>query len=232
MLVMGTKFGLNSNTTHAQRITQVVQSSGSAMRDPCYGLGSRCEHTVYRRQARVRYYESVHEYRCNCYQQIGGQTAFFENVRVLVTCFPRYASGNSMIARATLSVMMVCDTFDPPRAPASQSPPSCGFCENSGPDGDGLDPDGDEDGDGIPNGQDDTPYGYTGDDPDGDADGDGIPNRLDPTPYGYDGNDPWGDDDGDGIPNCQDPTPYGEHFIWFTPIFGVPGFAIPSLWLS
>ncbi len=56
----------------------------------------------------------------------------------------------------------------------------------------GVDPNGDIDGDGIPNGVDD------------DMDGDGIPNAVDPLPT-IKGTP--GDADGDGVPDAQDPFP-------------------------
>jgi hypothetical protein len=71
------------------------------------------------------------------------------------------------------------------------------------------------------------------DDPHGDADGDGIPNWQDDTPYGYDGDDPFGDDDGDGIPNWKDPTPYGDHGPGFKLIpINFDVFLLPQFWIS
>jgi hypothetical protein len=66
-----------------------------------------------------------------------------------------------------------------------------------------LGPNGDVDGDGIPNNV------------DPDIDGDGIPNGLDP------------DIDGDGIPNAQDPNPASTNLVDSTP----PGqFAATQTW--
>lgn len=71
-------------------------------------------------------------------------------------------------------------------------------------DGDGISnaQDGDMDGDGIPNGADNNQFGGAAVDgalaPNGDLDGDGITNSED------------GDIDGDGIPNAQDSNPFGN----------------------
>ncbi|MHC4837004.1 MAG: vWA domain-containing protein [Planctomycetota bacterium] len=119
------------------------------------------------------------------------------------------------------------DTGDPINVPGrgGDCDPTTGICR----DGDGggwrfpiPSPDGDDDRDGIPNGDDRDWRGFptppppdpngdddgdgvpNGDDPDGDNDGDGIPNGRDPLPW-FPFPDPNGDDDGDGVPNGDDP---------------------------
>lgn len=85
---------------------------------------------------------------------------------------------------------------------------------NGDTDGDGIpddvDPDpyevnnpyGDTDNDGLPDFMDDNPYDYAPD-----SDGDGMPDQIDPDP-GSGG--PNGDTDNDGVPNDSDLTPNGE----------------------
>lgn len=228
IVTAGTKFGLNQNTGSAQIVTQQETTGASALIQSCEGLGIQGEYKTYQKFASQQVYGLVSYYTCTCTVDFGGgNVAVFEDAPIKFLCFPQSVRAESTLAQDQLSVMLVSAAFDPPPAPADGSPSACDWCED-----DGLDPDGDDDGDGTKNSEDDTPYGYEGDDPYGDADGDGVPNCLDPTPYGYDGNDPYGDDDGDGIPNCQDPTPYGDSVFEFFPVPGGAAFKLPTYVLS
>ncbi len=260
-LVAGGSFGLNSAVVQNQSITS-NPGANSTREDcpPCEGITLRSEWTTFGRRAVQTVYRRVSYVSCDvCTNPQTG--AMFEDLRVTYYCEPEIVQAEALLVKPVQDSWFISSVTDPARAPSNISPSGCNWCgdQNDGGVND-LDPDEDEDNDGIPNGQDDRPYGYEGDDPDGDADGDGISNAQDDSPFGYEGDDPHGDDDndgvpnnqdesrcgddvedpngdddGDGIPNCEDPFPNGEdetNFIDFDIIPAGHQFKLPAVWIA
>ncbi len=234
LVVVGTQLGLSESTGTNVTLRLSLAGTGTRPNIPeCAGIRATGYYTATYKEAKVIVFRTVtYHHSCTCTLPSG---AVVEHVSRIYSCDPFYAKANSKLlptggngAETALNIII----SNPGNPPSSAI--ACNYCENQGgggnDDDDDLDPNGDEDGDGILNGDDDRPYGYEGDDPWGDDDNDGIPNALDPNPYGYDGDNPWGDDDNDGIPNCQDRSPNGPIFP-FHPVHDIDVF-MPILWLS
>jgi hypothetical protein len=231
-VVAGGKLSLPLDATTNQTTHVQVLISGQQDLPRCEGIGIEAQYKVVNKRATEIIYRNIIYYTwCDCYLDMGGgNIAMLNNVDVTYMCNPETVRAESSLLGGTGNAsdpqtLVTSAFFTPPRAPSSSSPSQCADCPAGGSGG------GDDDDDDP----DDT--GPTGDplvdDPHGDADGDGIPNWQDDTPYGYDGDDPFGDDDGDGIPNWKDPTPYGDHGPGFKLIptnFDV--FLLPQFWIS
>lgn len=228
VVVADASFGLNGSSGTSSTVSNSATLSVTGVVSECNGVGLGTEYRLVTKAAWVTEYARIAEYLCDCNIDIGGgQYIVLDNVLVTYRCGGAVVRATGSTVQTESSAWLRGASFNPGRAPSIYSTSYCSWCSDDDPDGgdgghdddscgcsDDLDPNGDQDGDGIPNGQDDTPFGYDGDNPDGDDDGDGIPNKDDATPYGYNGNDPDGDDDGDGIKNSMDPTPNGDFNIW------------------
>ncbi len=239
IVTAGAKLNLPQGATTNQAIHVQVSLSGSQVLPRCEGLGVRGHYDVISKYATEVMYRNVSYYTwCDCYLNMGGgAVAVFENLDATYFCNPEVVRAESSLLGMgdanNPETLVMKAFFTPPRAPSGGSPPECDDCDEIGEGGGGEEED--EENDGGDDGDDPLI-----DDPDGDADGDGIPNSQDDTPFGYDGDDPDGDDDGDGIPNRIDPTPYGDHGPPYNdhgPAFvTIPIetnlFVLPRFWLS